>query len=59
MNNEVREVYRNCHACQVECRAMERQPAVMPDDLLRLGVFELVGTDLLTMIQQSCFVCMH
>merc|ERR1711888_369978 len=46
MNNEVRELYRNCQACQVECRAQERQPAVMPDNLLRLGVFELVGTDL-------------
>ena len=46
MNNEVRDLYRNCQACQVESRAKERQPAVIPDDLQRLGVLELVGCDL-------------
>ena len=47
MHNEVCQVYRNCQACQVESRAKERQPAVMPDNLLKLGVFKLVGTDLI------------
>ena len=46
MNNEIKELYRKCEACQVESRAKERQPAVIPDDLQKMGVFELVGCDL-------------
>ena len=47
MSNEIRQVYRNCQVCQLESRAKERQPPVIPDDLLKLGVFELVGIDLM------------
>ena len=47
MSNEIRQVYRNRQVCQLESRAKERQPPVIPDDLLKLGVFELVGIDLM------------
>ena len=56
MSNEVRQVYRNCQVCQLESRAKERQPAVMPDNLLKLGVFELVGTDLMQVANSNYLV---
>ena len=56
MGNEVRQVYRNCQACKVESWAKERQPTVMPDNLLKLGVFELVGTDLFQVANNTYIV---
>ena len=47
MSNEIRQLYRNCQVCMLEGRAKQRQPPVIPDDLIKLGVFELVGVDLM------------
>ena len=56
MSNQIRQLYRNCQVCMLESRAKQRQPPVIPDNLLKLGVFELVGVDLMQLASNMYLV---
>ena len=43
MANNICQLYRNCQMGMLEGRSKQRQAPMMPDNLIRLGVFELVG----------------
>ena len=47
MANNIRQMYRNCQECMIEGRSKQTQTQVLPDDLVRMKVFELVGVDLM------------
>ena len=59
MSNEIRQLYRNCQVCMLESRVKQRQPPVIPDNLLKLGVFELVGVDLMQVANNMYLVLVN
>ena len=46
MNNQIKQYAKSCERCQEEAAAKPCQPLVIPDDLSRMAVMEMVGVDL-------------
>ena len=56
MKNQITTHYRNCEACQVQSPSKPRQVPVLPDDLTKMAVMELVGVDLMQLGGKSYLV---
>ena len=56
MTNQIRQLYKNCQVYVLEGRSKQRQAPVIPDDLIRLCVFELVGVDLMQVGESNYLV---
>ena len=56
MNNQIRQRVKSCERCQEEAAAKPRQPPVIPDDLTRMKIMEMVGVDLFELGGRSYLV---